>query len=181
MLKDQPDDQVPSSPEFALGYYDGSQQAKVWLYTTEDLAATYSRYPKGGAINLWCDGNYDLGDGGSQQRKKGADAAAEHSLHRKAKEDDIERIFKNLREKQSGKFEPPKLHLWSRMIAAGIHDDYEKPPDIPALGHARRQCQIASVVRVEALQQDNCSKCYTRTYINWDFTWKMYRTANEEF
>ena len=30
-------EQVPSTLDFTVGYYDGSQQAKVWLCTTDDL------------------------------------------------------------------------------------------------------------------------------------------------
>ena len=138
---------MPSSPEFTLGYYDGSQQAKVWLYTTEDLVTMYSKYPKGGVINFWCDGVY-LADRGSQKRKRG-EASVEQSSHRKAKEDENESIFKDLREKHSIKYDTPQLRLWSRMIAAGIHDDYDEPPDIPAFlsvrGNARSHCLIALV------------------------------------
>jgi len=95
MFRKQFDDQVPSSPEFALGHYDGSQQAKVWLYTAEDLSTMYSKYPKVGTINLWCDSNYSSGNGDSHKRKKG-DAAAEKSSHRLAKEEETEIIFKSL-------------------------------------------------------------------------------------
>ena len=91
---------------------------------------------------------HDLSDGGSQQRKRGADAAVVQSLHYKAKEDDSEHMFKNLHKKHSGKFEAPKLRLWSRLIAAGSYDDYDEPPDIPAFSkNTRRQCQIALVVQ----------------------------------
>ena len=160
MFRKQFDDQVPSSPEFALGYYDGSQQAKVWLYTTEDLSTMYSKYPKGGTINLWCDSNYGSGNGDSHKRKRG-DAATEKSSHRMAKEEETEIIFKNLQGKHSAKYDVPRLRLWSRMIAAGIHDDYDKPPDIPAFSsknkRARKETMSdcisgAAVAIVEALQ-----------------------------
>ena len=157
-FKEQFGDQVSSLPDFSLGYLDGSQQAKVWLYTTEDLTAMYRKYPKGGAINLWCEGNYDLADGGGNKRKRGD--AAEQSSHRKAKEDENESIFKDLHEKHSGKYDTPRLRLWSRMIAAGIHDDYDEPPDIPAFSKSKRarketvmdSISGAAVAIVEALQ-----------------------------
>ena len=50
--------QVPNTLDFSVGYFDGSQQAKVWLYTAEDLKTMYSKHPNGGPISLWCDGNY---------------------------------------------------------------------------------------------------------------------------
>ena len=149
---------MSSLPDFSLGYLDGSQQAKVWLYITEDLTAMYRKYPKGGAINLWCERNYDLADGGGNKRKRGD--AAEQSSHRKAKEDENESIFKDLHEKHSGKYDTPRLRLWSRMIAAGIHDDYDEPPDIPAFSKSKRarketvmdSISGAAVAIVEALQ-----------------------------
>ena len=61
-FKEQFGDQVPDC-EFALGYFDGSQQAKVWLYTSEYLVAMYNKFPRGGTINLWCDGNHSNGVG----------------------------------------------------------------------------------------------------------------------
>ena len=105
-LKEQFDEQVSSSPEFALGYFDGSQQAKVWLYTAEDLVAMYSKYPKGGAINLWCDGDYGYIDGASLKRKRDA---GEQSAYRKSKEEENESIFKNLNDKHSTKYDMPRL------------------------------------------------------------------------
>ena len=50
--------EVPHTLDFSIGYFDGSQQAKVWLYTAEDLIAMYSKHPNGGPISFWCDGNY---------------------------------------------------------------------------------------------------------------------------
>ena len=49
-------EQVPSQLDFSVGYYDGSQQAKTWLVTRDDLDAMYKKYPNGGSVSLWCDG-----------------------------------------------------------------------------------------------------------------------------
>ena len=49
-------DQVPSQLDFSVGYYDGSQQAKTWLVTRDDLDTLYRKYPNGGNVALWCDG-----------------------------------------------------------------------------------------------------------------------------
>ena len=130
----------------------------MWLYSMEDLTAMYSKYPKGGAINLWCDGEYDVVDGGSHKRKR--DTAVKQSSHRKTKEDESESAFKTLHEKHSAKYDAPRLRLWSRMIAAGIHEDYDEPPDIPAFSknkRARKETMSgcisdAAVAIVQALQ-----------------------------
>ncbi len=42
--------------DFCVGYCEGSQQARVWLVTSDDLNSMYLRYRKGGPITLWCDG-----------------------------------------------------------------------------------------------------------------------------
>ena len=41
-------------------------------------------------------------------------------------------IFKSLKEKHK-EMELPKLRLWARMIANGVHESTEEPPDIPMI------------------------------------------------
>jgi len=43
-LIDEPEDQVPEKFDFNIGYYEGKQQSKVWLVSTEDLKLMYSHY-----------------------------------------------------------------------------------------------------------------------------------------
>lgn len=45
--------QVPNSMDFAIGYKEGSQQANIWLVTTEDMQTMYKKYSSGN-ITLWC-------------------------------------------------------------------------------------------------------------------------------
>ena len=69
-------------------------------------------------------------------------------------------IFKDLHKKHSAKYDMPRLRLWSRIIAAGIHDDYDEPQDIPPFAKSKRapkeaasNCNSgAAVAIVEALQ-----------------------------
>ena len=35
---------VPDTVNFNVGYFDGRQQAKLWLVTDEDLDSIYSKY-----------------------------------------------------------------------------------------------------------------------------------------
>lgn len=55
-------EQVPNTIDFSVRYCEGSQQAKVWQATADDLDCMYvcylkgGRYLKGGPITLWCDG-----------------------------------------------------------------------------------------------------------------------------
>jgi len=66
--------------------------------------------------------------------------AVEYSVHRQAKQDKSEAIFMELCQKHSstGRYNTPRLHFWSRMISAGIHDNYDEPPDIPAFSGNKR-------------------------------------------
>ena len=57
----------------------------------------YNKFPKGGAINLWCDGSHSSR---GQKRKRG-DAAEQSSYHRQAKEEESDAIFSELQEKHS--------------------------------------------------------------------------------
>lgn len=41
--------------DFSVWYCEGSQQAKVWLVTADDLDCMYVCYQKGGPITLCCD------------------------------------------------------------------------------------------------------------------------------
>ena len=46
-------ERVPSTLDFNNK---GSQLAKTWLVTTDDLKTFYRKFPKGGKVILWCDG-----------------------------------------------------------------------------------------------------------------------------
>lgn len=122
-------DQVPNTVTFNVGYYDGSQQAKVWLFATDDLQTMYQKY-KGGQISLWCDGR--LASENSEERGPKRKKDSESSTRRQEKEENVESVYKELLEKHGKKFDTPKLRLWSRMICSDLHDDYDNPPDIPA-------------------------------------------------
>ena len=55
----------------------------------------------------------------------------ETATRRQDKEDEVEKIVMELSKKHP-EIEKTKIRLWARMISGGLHDDYEKPPDIPA-------------------------------------------------
>ena len=49
-LIDELGDQVPDKVDFNVGYYEGKQQAKIWLVSREDLEMMYSNYSKGDMV-----------------------------------------------------------------------------------------------------------------------------------
>ena len=55
----------------------------------------------------------------------------ETTSKRQEKEEEVETLFCELRDKHSGKFSVPQLRLWERMVATGIHDDLEEPLKFP--------------------------------------------------
>ena len=124
-------EQVPNNLDFTVGFYDGSQQAKVWLCTTDDLTSMYSKYPSGGSLSLWCDGKSDV------KRKREVDST---TAYRHQKEEEADAVYKELQEKHSTKYDSPRLRLWARMISNGLHEDYSEPPGIPAFsGNAKKR------------------------------------------
>ncbi len=38
---------VPNALDFTVGYFDGTQQAKIWLFTSHDLQTMYKKYMTG--------------------------------------------------------------------------------------------------------------------------------------
>jgi len=123
---------VPDTVNFNVGYFDGRQQAKLWLVTNEDLACMYSKY-RTGEITLWCDGRQSdrdrIGEEVRSKRKRDSEA---NVSRRQEREEEVDTVFKDLKEIHGSKFDTPRLRLWSRMICSNLHEDLENPPDIPA-------------------------------------------------
>lgn len=58
---------VPKTINFNVGYYEGSQQAKVWLVVADVLKRMYQQYPRGA---LWCDARCQEDDVELNSRKR---------------------------------------------------------------------------------------------------------------
>ena len=84
-------DQVPSQLDFSVGYYDGSQQAKTWLVTRNDLDALYKKYLNGGNVALWCDGR---STDSVPKRKRNLDSQP-GSSYRQGKEEELKKPIRN--------------------------------------------------------------------------------------
>ena len=57
----------------------------------------------------------------------------------------MDEVFKDLKSKHHDKYSVPQLRLWSRMICTSLHDDMDKPPDIPAFGSITKKPRKESV------------------------------------
>lgn len=128
-LHDDFGEHVPSTTNFNVGYFEGQQHLKVWLVTADDLNSMYLKCSRGGDIVLWCDGKSDSDSSTTLKRKR---SNSDSGSTRHDKEDEVESIYKDLKEKHNDKYDTPKLRLWARMIASDLHDNYETPPNVPA-------------------------------------------------
>ena len=125
---DQFQDLVPNTLDFNVGYFEGRQQSKMWLVTKEDLDSMYMKHPSGD-LTFWCDGRYcesETVEDGRGKRKR--DLAGSK---RQEREEQVDSLFKDLKEKHGSSYETPKLRLWARMVASNLHD-LDSPPQIPA-------------------------------------------------
>ena len=162
-LMDEFQDQVPRTATFDVGYFEGKQQSKIWLVTSEDLEKLYDLYPKGGEVHLWCDGVCETGAESCRSIKRNKEAESA-GTKRSQQETEVESIYKELKEKHQDSWDTPRLKLWARCIVSGIHDDYDIPPDSPAFStaapkRARKETLSeaiggAAVAIVKALKSD---------------------------
>ena len=171
-LMDEFQQHVPATATFDVGYFEGKQQSKIWLVTSDDLDRLYQLHPKGGEVLLWCEGMSETGNGecrSAGKRSKEADSAVSKRTQQEA---EVECAFKELRERHGETWDMPRLKLWARCIASGIHDDYDNPPDSPAFSgaapkRARKESLSeaisgAAVAIVKALSTDPKEKASER-------------------
>ena len=123
---------VPASFTFNVGYFEGQKHSKMWIVTEEDLTAMYEKYPSGEVL-LWCDGNDEEIKERNPKRKRDE---VQVSSRRQEREEEIDRLVKELKAKHGDKYEMNKLRLWGRMITSNLHDSTEEPPNVPMFGGA---------------------------------------------
>lgn len=83
-------EQVPQSTSFSIGYFEGHQSAKYWIYTEEVMYNHCSN-----EIMLWCDGQ--TGDEPSSDKHQRTDG---FTTKREEKEQKVEELAKELKEKE---------------------------------------------------------------------------------
>ena len=129
-------DQIPDSLSFQIGYFEGSQQAKISLVTDEDLKRLYDIHKTGGQINMWCEG---VPNEGANKGQSGSKRKRDDSGVSKHQENDVDDNFKVLQEKhgKDKQFTTLLLRLWARTIGAGLHDDFDSPPDLSAFSQSQ--------------------------------------------
>lgn len=115
-----------------IGYFEGKQHTKRWLVSEDDLQRMYLKFNGREEIFLWCNAKDDSENTAPAKPKNHSDSVAT-STRRQAKEDELDSIFKELKEKHEDKYSIPQLRLWARMISCGTHDDVDEPPHVPLI------------------------------------------------
>lgn len=88
------EEHVPSTTSFDAGYYEGKQQSKIWLVTSEDFKKLYDLHPAGGEVLLWCDSVSDIAtEGRSLKRNREAESVGSQ---RSQTEYEVESIYNEL-------------------------------------------------------------------------------------
>lgn len=131
-LMDAFPEQVPSTPDFKIGYFERKGNAKRWIEEPEDLRAMYAS-SKGEEITLWCDARQQ--DKG--RKRKATENDTGRASKRAAREDEIDEIYDQLCEKHKENISQPLLKLWARLIHKGQHDDFDTPPKMPIFCRAQ--------------------------------------------
>ena len=91
----------------------------------------YSFFKPGSEITLWCEAKKTSPK--EQEQPKTRKRKQDMSMtKRQEKEEEVDDTYKELKEKHGDQHDNLKLRLWARMIASGLHDSLEEPPDVPA-------------------------------------------------
>ena len=130
-LMDSFPEELPSSMDFQVGYFEGRSHAKRWLIENRDLDKMNSLYMAGSTINLWCEGKSPTGDCDHNDRAE-QPPSKKPKMSKSDSTDELDTISSKLREKHSD-MPAPKLRLWSKLIQSGRYDDYDTPSDIPLI------------------------------------------------
>lgn len=127
-LMDDFKDFVPSTPDFQVGYIEGSSK-QHWIISREDLDAMYESVRGKSDILLWCD-KKEI-EGQTSRKRKGSEANAPASKCKcDEREDEILEMVDRLKEKHSTKYTAPQYRLWAKFIQSKRHDSYDKPPKV---------------------------------------------------
>ena len=95
----------------------------------------YSLYKPDSTITLWCDGRDENADSATStsQAKRKISADEVTPVGKRAKKEEIDEAFQTLQKNDSGNYSTPQLRLWARMYGNGLHDDFDNPPNVPAI------------------------------------------------
>ena len=136
-FSDELGEEVPDvDSDYSVGYFEGRHQKKRWLANGEDLAIMYQIFKPGSEVFLWCDGRDEDSQISSRNNSQTSSRnnSQESSVNkRQAREEELDTVVKELKEKHEDNYTTPQLRLWARMIVSGTHDDMDDPPRVPMI------------------------------------------------
>jgi hypothetical protein len=117
--------------EFDVGFVSGTNV--VSIRSEEDLAEIWSSQLKGDKIVLWCDW---LASSGASCKRKTAVSDSEDSetvpnpkkKTTRGREDRVQEALDALKKEHGDKYTVMQYHIWSEMIAGGMHGNTSEPP-----------------------------------------------------
>ena len=115
---------------FQIGFFEPPNNSKRWNFDDRDLTVMYSALESGSKINLWCETSADQTL--VEADKIEPSAKRKKNTSRDGIEDELDAIFKQLKEKHPEKGSPA-LRLWAKLIQNGRWDNYDSPPPIPLI------------------------------------------------
>lgn len=150
--------------DFQIGFFDPPYNTKRWIIDERDLTVMYASFESGSKINLWCETNADQSP--VEADKLEPATKKKKSTTRDGIEDEIDIIFKKLKERHPDKGSPA-VRLWARLIQNGRWDNYDNPPPIPLITGEQNGCKskkesqtvtdVIAGVLVKALQPHSAS------------------------
>ena len=66
-------------------------------------------------------------------KKTNDEVSPSSSFKRDVHENEVEKVFHELRSKHADGYTGPQYRIWSRMIVNKIHESLEEPPNIPII------------------------------------------------
>ena len=123
---------------FQIGFFGPPNNSKRWIFDDRDLTVMYSSVESGSKINLWCETSADQTP--EETDKIEPSAKRKKNTSRDGIEDELDAIFKQLKEKHPEKGSPA-LRLWAKLIQNGRWDNYDSPPPIPLITGEQNGCK----------------------------------------
>ena len=135
LIKEQLSDDIASTDDFDIGFLDGSNLVRI--RSTQDLAETWAMLSSNSKVTLWCDGLL-LKPTRKRAMSDVDEACSSKGKKKKSQErdDKVQEIFHELKEKHSVKYTTMQLRIWAEMINSGMHVSIVDAPNTSMFNRA---------------------------------------------
>ena len=108
---------VPSTPQFQVGYIEGSSK-QHWIISREDLDTMYES-ASDREVMIWCDKKSSEAQDhqGTRKRKSSEDGAPAPKASKSGEhKEELLRIVDQLMDKHANKYSIPQYRLWAKLV-----------------------------------------------------------------